>query len=214
MKNKIATILIFLIIGYLLPLAGSVTLLLSMQVCILTTIVVVLFMTQPPVTFQDTQQNKNADKYSVITILAGCLTCQIISIVEWAYFNDSHVFRLDPITVIGIFLLACGTIFRIWSIQTLGKYFTATVKTQSNQKIITTGVYGIIRHPSYLGAYLAIVGSSFLLNAFIGIFFSTLIMLIAYGFRITVEEETLVRTFGEEYTAYQRKTKKLIPYLY
>lgn len=140
---------------------------------------------------------------------------QIISVVEWAYYRESfHIFKIDSFTSLGLVLLVGGTTFRIWCIRTLGKYFTSTVQTQTNQKVITLGAYSVIRHPSYLGAYLAIVGSAVLLHAYFGIIFSTLIMLAAYWYRIKVEEETLVREFGEEYKLYQARTKKLFPYIW
>ncbi len=107
-----------------------------------------------------------------------------------------------------------GTVFRVWCIRTLGNYFTATVQTQANQKVITTGAYSIIRHPSYLGAYLAVVGSSVLLYAYWGIVFSIIIMFLAYWYRIKVEEETLVNEFGDEYRSYQKRTNRLFPFVY
>jgi len=214
MKSKIISIVVFVGLSYLIPLVGNSRLLFTPQVIILIFIAIVLFMTQPPFTLEDTQKNKTEDKLSVIGILLGCMLCQVFSVVEWAYFQDTPSFKLNYLTGLGLGLLLGGTVFRVWCIQTLGKYFTATVQTQNQQRIITQGAYQIVRHPSYLGAYLAIVGSSVLLQAFYGIVVSVVIMFAAYFYRIKVEEEALVKTFGREYLEYQQRTKRMIPFIY
>jgi len=215
MKSKLPSICVFILAAYCIPLIGKPNLYLSLQLLLLLLIAVILFVTQPAITVSDTKNQKSNDKLSVLIILLASLLSQIISVVEWAYYRESfHIFKIDSFTSLGLVLLVGGTTFRIWCIRTLGKYFTSTVQTQTNQKEITLGAYSVIRHPSYLGAYLAIVGSAVLLHAYFGIIFSTLIMLAAYWYRIKVEEETLVREFGEEYKLYQARTKKLFPYIW
>ncbi|HRF15582.1 MAG TPA: isoprenylcysteine carboxylmethyltransferase family protein [Bacteroidia bacterium] len=215
MKSKLPSICVFILAAYCIPLIGKPNLYLSLQLLLLLLIAVILFVTQPAITVSDTKNQKSNDKLSVLIILLASLLSQIISVVEWAYYRESfHIFKIDSFTSLGLVLLVGGTTFRIWCIRTLGKYFTSTVQTQTNQKVITLGAYSVIRHPSYLGAYLAIVGSAVLLHAYFGIIFSTLIMLAAYWYRIKVEEETLVREFGEEYKLYQARTKKLFPYIW
>lgn len=215
MKSKLISIFAFIILAYIIPLSGQPNLFLSVYLFLLIAISIILFATQPPVTFKDTQKQKSNDKFSILIILIACLITQIFSVIEWAnYRKPFHDFKIDYFICFGLVLLLGGTFFRLWCIQTLGKYFTSTVQTQANQRIITTGAYSVIRHPSYLGAYLAIVGSAFLLHAYYGIIFSSILMFAAYWYRIKVEEETLVREFGKEYKSYQARTKKLFPYIY
>jgi protein-S-isoprenylcysteine O-methyltransferase Ste14 len=85
---------------------------------------------------------------------------------------------------------------------------------QHDQKIIQTGPYSLVRHPSYLGAYTAIIGCSLLLQTTISLIMSAFIMLAAYLYRIHVEEKTLMDEFGTDYRQYQEKTARLIPFLY
>lgn len=213
--NKVISIVLFLVLAYLLPLSGNWSLLLSPQLAILSLISIILFLSQPQFSINDTNQQKNNDNFSVVLILIGCLLSQVFSIVEWAYFRtEFHKLKFDSFFSIGILLLFGGTIFRIWCIRSLGKYFTATVQTQQNQKIIKTGAYRIIRHPSYLGAYLSILGSSVILHSYLGIVFSAIVMFAAYYYRIDTEEKTLVKEFGLEYVTYQDRTKKMFPFIY
>src|SRR5262252_1383604 len=59
---------------------------------------------------------------------------------------------------IGCALFAVGGILRWYSILYLGRFFTVTVAIHSRHEIIDTGPYRHIRHPSYAGALLAILG--------------------------------------------------------
>lgn len=215
MKNKVVTSLIFIIFAYFLPLTWQLNLFFSANIFILIIIAVVLFATQPPLSLVETRETSQNDRYSILVILIGCVACQVFSVLEWAIFRSRfHAFHFDLYSVIGLLLLGGGTLFRIWSIMTLGKFFTATVQTQSHQTIIDAGPYRLIRHPSYLGAYLAISGSAILLHAKAGILFSVIVMLAAYDFRITVEEKALIKAFGKQYVEYRSRTYRLIPFIY
>jgi protein-S-isoprenylcysteine O-methyltransferase Ste14 len=213
--NKAITIISFIILAYVLPLSVNLHLLLTPQAIILCVISAILVLSQPAISIRGTKQQKSSDRFSVLIILSGCVLSQVFSITEWAYFrNDFREFYLDITGIIGIVLIIGGLVFRIWCIKTLGKYFTAEVQTKKGQKIISSGPYGVIRHPSYLGAYLTIIGGSVFLHAYFGILFSTVIMFTAYYYRISVEEKTLIREFGSEYTNYQVRTKKIFPFIY
>jgi protein-S-isoprenylcysteine O-methyltransferase Ste14 len=96
----------------------------------------------------------------------------------------------------------------------LGKHFTATVQLQKGHRLITNGPYGIIRHPSYLGALIALIGSAIFLNSLVGTITAVAAMMIAYLVRINAEEKMLVNSFGNRYREYQKNTKKLIPFIW
>jgi protein-S-isoprenylcysteine O-methyltransferase Ste14 len=214
MKAKITSIAFFVLSAYLLPLSGKITLLPTIQVSILVLFVIVLFATQPPLRIMEAKEDKQSDKNSVIFIILGYFIGQLATIIEWAYFSGYHKWIWDGQTILGLCLMIGGTMFRVWCIRTLGKFFTATVKTQEKQEIITTGAYKLVRHPSYSGAYIAAIGSSLFLHAWVALFLTAVVLSIAYYFRIRAEEETLVREFGEEYKEYQTRTNKLVPFLY
>lgn len=214
MKEKIISITLFIVLAYVLPLMGRLSLLPTIQVGILIIFVIVLFSTQPPLKINEIRGDKQSDKNSVILILLGYFIGQLASVIEWAYFTNYAAWIWDWQTITGLALMIGGTLFRVWCIRTLGRFFTATVKTQEKQRIVTEGAYKVVRHPSYSGGYLAAVGSAVFLHAQIGVIITMLALFIAYYFRIKAEEETLVGEFGDEYSVYKTKTKKLIPYIY
>ena len=83
-------------------------------------------------------------------------------------------------------------------------------ETHRPVRVVTTGVYSIVRHPQYLGGLLAHLGFSFLLSELYCLLSTPLIALIIY--LISRKEETeLTKEFGKEYVDYKKKTPMLIP---
>lgn len=111
----------------------------------------------------------------------------------------------------GLILLAVGTILREWSIWVLGKYFTGQVQVRKNAKLVTTGPYSYIRHPSYTGGMLSLTGITLAVGTWFGTLIAFVLSLIAFQYRIHVEEEALQEAFGSEYEDYKNRTYKLFP---
>jgi len=85
-------------------------------------------------------------------------------------------------------------------------------ETHRTEKIVTTGVYSIVRHPQHLGALFAHVGISFLLSAWYSLLLTPLMIVLIYLIS-RKEEEELIREFGKEYEDYKKKVPMLIPKL-
>jgi protein-S-isoprenylcysteine O-methyltransferase Ste14 len=114
---------------------------------------------------------------------------------------------------LGIFLIVLGLIIRQWAIAVLGRFFTLTVKIQSDQLIVRNGPYRLVRHPSYSGLLLTLIGIGLALQTWIGLVLNIVVFALVFGYRISVEEKALTSAFGEKYQEYSRRTKRLIPYL-
>jgi protein-S-isoprenylcysteine O-methyltransferase Ste14 len=85
-------------------------------------------------------------------------------------------------------------------------------ETHTAERVVTTGVYSIVRHPQYLGGLLAHVGASFLLSAWFSLASTPLMVVLNYLISWK-EEEELVREFGEEYEEYRGRVPMFIPQL-
>jgi protein-S-isoprenylcysteine O-methyltransferase Ste14 len=85
-------------------------------------------------------------------------------------------------------------------------------ETHRTEKIVTGGVYSIVRHPQYLGGLLSHVGISFLLSARYSLLSTPLMVLLVFLIS-KKEEEELTREFGKEYEDYREKVPMLIPRL-
>jgi len=111
-----------------------------------------------------------------------------------------------------IFVL--GLAVRIVAIVTLGKAFSVNVATHSGQQLQRNGLYRFVRHPSYLGLELILLG--FALHSRTWACFAIVLIppTLAVLYRIHVEEAALHEAFGADYKEYSRRTKRLIPRVY
>ena len=119
----------------------------------------------------------------------------------------------DAIRWLGVVLFTVGGVLRLWPVYVLGNRFSGLVAIQPGHTLVTSSMYGIIRHPSYLGLLLNSLGWVLVFRSWIGVFLTaaTLVPLLA---RINAEERLLRSQFGEEYDAYRARTSRLIPGLY
>lgn len=110
-------------------------------------------------------------------------------------------------------LFAAGGALRIWPVFVLGDRFSGLVAIQPGHTLVTSGVYGIIRHPSYLGLLINSLGWSPAFRSGVGVLLTSLLIppLLA---PINAEENLLRSQFGDEYNTYCSQTWRLIPGIY
>ncbi|EKM53374.1 uncharacterized protein PHACADRAFT_259707 [Phanerochaete carnosa HHB-10118-sp] len=65
---------------------------------------------------------------------------------------------ISPAFVVGTLLMALGTLIRVVSYKYLGRYFTFHLAIRKDHQLVTTGPYSIVRHPSYTGAWIYMIG--------------------------------------------------------
>ena len=114
----------------------------------------------------------------------------------------------------GICLMLAGIALRWYSVAVLGRYFTFDVAIHSGQTLIEAGPYRYIRHPSYSGALLTLLGFGLALGNWAGLAASLSCMGFAYAYRIPVEEAALAAALGEPYKQYMTRTWRLVPFLF
>ena len=76
------------------------------------------------------------------------------------------------------------------------------------------GPYRFTRNPMYFGGILGAIGIGLVFRSIIVTIFATVLQIVIYRSRILVEEQLLLKAFGEEYTKYKKRTKRLIPFIY
>ena len=114
----------------------------------------------------------------------------------------------------GVCLLFLGIAFRWYSAAVLGKYFTFDVAVQSDQTLIEVGPYRYIRHPSYSGALLSLLGFGLALGNWAGLAAALSCMGFAYTYRIRIEEAALASALGDTYKQYRKRTWRLVPFVF
>jgi protein-S-isoprenylcysteine O-methyltransferase Ste14 len=144
--------------------------------------------------------------FAVIGLLAGYVP---------AYTDREAIWIIDGDIVrwLGVFLFAAGGALRLWPVFVLGRRFSGLVAIQPGHTLVTSGIYGIIRHPSYLGLLISSLGWVLAFRSWIGVLLTALLVppLVA---RIRAEEALLLSQFGGAYEDYRARTSRLIPGLY
>lgn len=132
-----------------------------------------------------------------------------------AYTDRTELWTIDGDAVrwLGVFLFAAGGALRLWPVYVLGNRFSGLVAIQPGHTLVTTGIYGVIRHPSYLGLLVNSLGWVLAFRSGAGLLLTALLIppLVA---RIRAEEALLSTQFGPEYDAYRARTSRLIPGIY
>jgi len=129
-------------------------------------------------------------------------------------FPGATVPYLRGFYLFGFLLFLGGLILRWYSIGYLGRYFTIDVSISAEHKLIDSGPYRCILHPTYTGALLAFLGLGFCFGNWLSILFLTVPIIAAFLWRIWIEERALTDALGENYRAYVERTKRLIPFVY
>jgi protein-S-isoprenylcysteine O-methyltransferase Ste14 len=119
----------------------------------------------------------------------------------------------DAIRWLGVVLFVAGGALRLWPVVVLGNRFSGLVAIQPGHTLVTSGVYGVIRHPSYLGLLINSLGWALAFRAGVGVLLTALIVPVLIA-RIRAEERLLRTQFGAEYEVYRARTSRLIPGLY
>jgi protein-S-isoprenylcysteine O-methyltransferase Ste14 len=100
-----------------------------------------------------------------------------------------------------------GTLGRMWGIST-----SRQVKLLPDHQLIAGGPYALIRHPMYLGWWVALLGALLIYRTWILVLLLTMSLVVFYR-RARIEETTLAVRFGAEWQAYVKRTKFLVPFI-
>ena len=135
-------------------------------------------------------------------------------------YLPAYTDRIDFLTLggegvrwLGVLLYAAGGVLRLAPVFVLGRRFSGLVAIQPEHRLVSSGLYGIIRHPSYLGLFVLSLGWGLAFRSGVGVILAVLTLPVLLA-RIDAEERLLSETFGAEYDAYRARTWRLIPYVY
>ncbi|HEY4808847.1 MAG TPA: isoprenylcysteine carboxylmethyltransferase family protein [Roseiarcus sp.] len=126
---------------------------------------------------------------------------------------DFLTFGGETVRWVGFFLYSGGGVLRLAPVFVLGRRFSGLVAIQPEHRLVTSGLYGVIRHPSYLGLVVLVLGWGLAFRSGVGIVIALLMLAVVLA-RIQAEERLLGETFGAEYDAYRGRTWRLVPCVY
>ena len=163
--------------------------------------------------FLKSKNKDNTKDKSTLSILWVVIMVSIFISIWLSRTTYFPIINHSYIHFIGLFFIFIGIVFRLYTILSLGKYFTVDVAIQDNHKIKKDGFYRYVRHPSYLFSLITFWGFGLYLNNYAALTVALLFPFLAFWNRIKQEEKVLTNQFGGEYINYCKKTKRLIPFL-
>ena len=119
----------------------------------------------------------------------------------------------DWIFYLGIFLMLLGVLVRQYAIAILGRFFSLTVQIAEDHKVVEKGPYRLVRHPSYTGVLITFIGLGLAVQSWGALLVLLVVFSVSFGYRMWVEERTLLSELGQDYASYMKRTKRLIPFI-
>jgi len=160
-----------------------------------------------------TANQEGWDKYVVYGLMAGFISWIIIMPLDAKRFEWTTDFPLGLKVLGGIGLLFSSYFFFRSYVDNSFLSPLVRIQAERKQQVVTTGVYGFVRHPMYLGGILLFIGTPMLLGSQYGIAIGLAMLLLLAG-RIIGEEKLLMKDL-EGYAEYKTKVKyRLIPFIW
>lgn len=135
-------------------------------------------------------------------------------VTAWDFIQvQKATYAFNLLNLVGLVLILAGVAIRLRAKRVLGRYFSITLRTVEEHKLVKSDIYQPIRHPAYAGNLLVWFGVPFIFSSVSG-FLAMLLLIPCFLYRIRIEEKMLIEKFGNEYVEYMKSSKKLIPYVY
>jgi len=112
----------------------------------------------------------------------------------------------------GVFLCVSGLAFAIWARLILGRNWSGVITLKESHELIERGPYRAARHPIYTGILAMSAGTAVAIGYFGG-FIGLLLVFVSFWVKLKREEDLMLKHFPTKYAAYQRRVKRIIPFL-
>ena len=99
------------------------------------------------------------------------------------------------------------------AVPALGRHWRIDAALSSDHQLVTTGPYGIVRHPIYTSMLCMVFGTGFMITPLRTLLVASLIFIMGTEIRVRVEDELLAARFGEQFLAYRRSVPAYVPFL-
>lgn len=121
-------------------------------------------------------------------------------------------FQNALLSLMGFILVLIGVWVSVAGRLALGSNWVPGYQAKKSDELVTKGIYGIIRHPIYIGIFCIFVGSELVAGSWLWISF--LFLLFPLYFLGKREEMLLQEKFGKTYFLYKKKTTMFFPFLF
>ncbi|MCC8363238.1 isoprenylcysteine carboxylmethyltransferase family protein [Lysobacter sp. A6] len=150
-----------------------------------------------------------------LDILIAVIVVSIAAAIWIAHRDDHQLAARDPaLAWTGMAIMVLGLAMRWWSVRTLAEFFTVDLAIHPGQTLVRRGPYRLLRHPSYTGALLTVIGFGIGTGSWRAALVAIVPITLAFLYRIRIEERVLADAFPDAWPGYVRETRRLIPFLW
>ena len=145
---------------------------------------------------------------------AACLECLATNYFfprrHWAPLHSGNV-----LLVLGLLMVAGGQVVRSLAMLHAGESFNHTVQVRkaATHTLVTSGIYGVLRHPSYFGFFYWGLGTQAVLGNVFCFMGYGYVLWMFFSSRVKVEEKKLVEFFGDDYVQYRKRVGTMMPFV-
>jgi protein-S-isoprenylcysteine O-methyltransferase Ste14 len=118
----------------------------------------------------------------------------------------------EPIRITGMIFFIVFSWIQVISVKTLGESYSQEVLILKNHKLITSGIFRIVRHPQYLSQILMDLGAGVALFSYI-VLPVAIIEIPFLIMRARFEEKLLAKYFKDEFSDYKKKSGFILPFI-
>jgi protein-S-isoprenylcysteine O-methyltransferase Ste14 len=159
--------------------------------------------------------DKKRDSSSITGIVLQGVSYGIVWSIRRTWFTP-----MFPNKSLEIGLAVLTMVLAVWSvwfcsaaIRTLGEQWSLAARVVEGHKLVTKGLYSIVRNPIYTGMLGMLLATGLAVSHWIGIVIAIVVFAIGTFIRVRSEERLLREMFGPEFDAYARKVPAVIPFL-
>lgn len=150
---------------------------------------------------------RSSEWASLVVILVAVAVADLAAVPIASALGTVHG---PVVAVAGLIVAWAGIGLRLWAIHRLGRFFRGVVTVHAEHEVVDSGPYRYLRHPSYTGVLLGVLGLAGSADLTVGLVV-TLGLAAGLVYRIRVEERTLGDALGEPYRVYAASTWRLVP---
>ena len=114
----------------------------------------------------------------------------------------------------GLVIIMLGLALRVWTRLTIGGMYSGYPRAKIGPVMVTNGPYRFVRHPGYTGFVMMALGLAIGYSSLIGLISIPLLLIPGLAYRMRAEERLLSEVLRDDYWAYARQVKKLIPWIW
>src|ERR1041385_970484 len=127
-------------------------------------------------------------------------------------FNLRIIPETYAILVLSSILCVCGLVLCLWARAILGRNWSGTVTLKENHELIVRGPYRFVRHPIYTCLLAMMIATAIAQGHLAGIL-ALVLVFISFWIKLLQEEAVMLKQFGKQYVDYQKRVKRIVPFV-